>query len=307
MTVFGVTMDRRFVGLNSRLEVPTSYYRMMQLTMVLFVLINTAYSWSSTPTSMQARSRGARSGLSATATFDVMDGTKGVDDSILNQAALFMLHSFWNIEESDVSESSPLFSPQKADLEVLFAERLGKRRLNSALVLARSSDGSLSGMIGVEVSLWDREEKKILSYIQSEDMLNNAIASLGPKQRREYKDASLRDLVEQLPALGGKFEVVAVLANLAVSPKFRGSGLGKELCRQIESILIDRWDPIAGPNQIFLNVERENKAAVGLYTKLGYEEMNIDKTSTTLRVDLATSSFVDHPCEMITLRKIMQS
>eukprot|EP00979_Chaetoceros_neogracilis_P003799 scaffold664_cov238-Chaetoceros_neogracile.AAC.4 len=221
------------------------------------------------------------------------DGTKGINESMINKAADFMMGSFWGVDGGNPS----LQSEQAADLTTRFGEIMGKRKLFSNLIVGRV-ENEIAGIIGVEVALFDLKQMDIMNYKQSEKTLKDAIASLGPKERRQYKDASIEELIAELPSLTGKYEAVAVLANLCVSPAARGSGLGLQLCSQVEEI-VKEW----GVKEIMLKVEGDNEPAKRLYEKIGYVEKYVVEDSITLRPDLENSTFKEVACTMLTLSK----
>jgi len=241
----------------------------------------------------------ARSLASTDAKLETFDGTKGIKASIINEAAEFMMGSFWGVTDGNAG----LMAEQTSDLDGRFGEILGKRKLFSSLIVAKSGStgDDVAGIVGVEVALLDVTTKNILNYKQSDQKLMGAIASLGPKQRRQYKDASIEELVSELPDLAGKYEAVAVLANLAVAPSARGSGLGKTLCVAVERIVSGEWNM----NRILLKVEGENEPARGLYEKMGYVEEWMEDDAITLRPDTDKGSFQDVPCTMMTLGKTL--
>lgn len=266
------------------------------------------YGWSVAPSPALNQRRSsipARSGLAFplhAVTSDIslktFDGTKGIDESTIIKAAEFMIESFWGV--SDTSSNPALLSEQVLDLDTRFGEILGKRKLFSNLIVAKAEE-EIVGMVGVEVALVGLEDVKILNYKQSEKTLTDAVASLGPKQRREFKDASIEELVSQLPSLQGNYEAVAVLANLCVSPSARGSGLGEKLCRAVEEIVTEEWGMEKG--KMMLKVEGENVPAKKLYEKVGYKEELSEGDAVALRPDMDNGGFCEIPCEMLTLSK----
>mmetsp|Transcript_8798 Transcript_8798/g.16603 ORF Transcript_8798/g.16603 Transcript_8798/m.16603 type:complete len:179 (-) Transcript_8798:16-552(-) len=177
-----------------------------------------------------------------------------------------MMGSFWGVEQADTDKYSGLLMEQMNDLNERFGEIMGKRRLQTQLILAskQNGQGSIEGSVGVEIALLDLKNFDVLSYSQSEKVLNGAVASLGPKERRLYKNYTIVDLVAGLPALGEQYEAVAVLANLCVSPASRGNGVGEKLCKEIETAVGKDW----GIGKIALKVEAENVPARKLYAKL---------------------------------------
>merc|ERR1712086_1115449 len=122
----------------------------------------------------------------------------------------------------------------------------------------------------------------------SEFKLTQAVASLGPKQRREYKGASVLDIANQL--LPPDISAGAVLANLCVSPSARRQGIAAKLCREVECVVKEEL----GFEEMFLEVEAANEAAVKLYEeKLGYDRVLEVEGTTALRVDGDAGGFVE--------------
>ena len=249
--------------------------------------------------------------------FQVLDGS----EQTIENAAKFMVDSFWlqspqqliqdgrdTSELLDMAKSS-LIQIQAEDLESKYGERMGKRKLD-ALILAAMDNGNINdaqssssslpsilGMATLEVRLMDRQQD-FLSIEAWERLLTQAVASLGPKQRREYKDASVIDIANQL--LSPDITAVCTLSNLCVSPMARRRGLAAKLCIEVERIAKE----VLGFSDIYLRVELANMAAKKLYEeKLGYESVfNIDST-TTLRVDANAGSFVEVDTDMVVMRK----
>jgi ribosomal-protein-alanine N-acetyltransferase len=62
------------------------------------------------------------------------------------------------------------------------------------------------------------------------------------------------------------------LLNITVSPKLRKLGLGSQIMTSIESVSVQQNIP-----RIILEVRPSNTAAIGLYHKLGYEQIGIRK------------------------------
>ena len=71
-----------------------------------------------------------------------------------------------------------------------------------------------------------------------------------------------------LPSAGG----VADLMTIAVHPDFRRQGIAQHLIAELESWAADR-----GADSMMLEVDINNESAIALYTRLGYEKLNIRK------------------------------
>jgi ribosomal protein S18 acetylase RimI-like enzyme len=158
----------------------------------------------------------------------------------------------------------------------------------------------MRGMITVEVRLLERG-RDLLSARESESALAKAVSSLGPKQRREYKDASVIDVADRL--LPPEYIAACSLSNLCVSPSHRGRGVANMLCLEAERVAREEF---GGFDEMYLRVEKSNEAAVGLYEgKLGYERALDVNGATALRVDVeaAGGSFVEVETDIVLMRK----
>ena len=71
-----------------------------------------------------------------------------------------------------------------------------------------------------------------------------------------------------LPSAGG----VADLMTIAVHPDFRRQGIAHHLIAELEN-----WAAELGADSMMLEVDINNENAIALYTKLGYQKLNIRK------------------------------
>lgn len=190
-----------------------------------------------------------------------------------------------------------MIKEQDNDLTETYGEIMGKRTLKSSLLTAED-DGGLLGLVGIEARLYNKSNEQLLTAEKSQFMLKNAVSSLGPKQRREYKDSSASELVREL--LPPELELVCCLSNLSVSPTSRRRGVAVRLCQEAENVSSNAW----GFDQMYLKVEKDNDAAVRLYEeKLGYEFVASDASAVGLRVDVNDGRFVEEQHETFTLAK----
>ena len=249
-------------------------------------------------------------------------------ESSIDNAAKFMVDSFWlqspqqliqntesSQEVSDAAKTS-LTKIQADDLMSKYGERMGARKLDAIILAAMDGEDdttnndngvellatdNVKGLVTIEVRLLD-SQRDILSAKESEYMLTQAVASLGPKQRREYKDASVLDIANQL--LSPDITAVCSLSNLCVSPLARRQGIAAKLCNEAERLAKEKL----GFDDIHLRVEVANEAAKKLYEeKLGYEAVfNID-SATVLRVDRDSGSFVEIESDIVVLKKTISS
>lgn len=238
---------------------------------------------------------------SASVQITPLDGS----ESSIRNAAKFMVDAFWlqspqqlvqdDVEVSETAKSS-LVNTQADDLMGKYGERMGKRKLD-ALILAAIEGDTIQGLVTIEVRLFDKQQD-ILSAERSEHMLTQAVANLGPKQRREFKDASVIDAANQL--LPPDIFAVCSLSNLCVSPAARRKGIAAKLCNEAERVAKEEL----GFDEMFLRVEATNDAAKRLYEeKLGYESVYEVESATALRVDGNSGSFVEVESDIVVLKK----
>ena len=262
----------------------------------------------------------------ATTTTIINDNVKlspldGSEASVYN-AAKFMVDSFWlqspqqliegGEDPSNISESikSSLTNIQADDLMSKYGERMGKRKLDALIVVAsEQTDGSgggkndvllsadeMLGLVTLEVRLLNTND--LLSADESEFMLTKAVSSLGPKQRREYKDASVLDIAREL--LPPEVTAVCSLSNLCTSPKARRRGIAAKLCYEAERLAKEELSF----DEIFLRVEVENEAARKLYEdKLRYQRKFEAVSAGALRVDAQRGGFVEIESDIVVMSK----
>ena len=89
-----------------------------------------------------------------------------------------------------------------------------------------------------------------------------------------------------------------LMSNLAVGKKFRRRGLAEDLVKATEELAKREW----GYNECYLYVEKQNKAAVNLYKKLGYVTQWEDDTATTL-IPTTMGSVISAPTVIVCMKK----
>jgi GNAT superfamily N-acetyltransferase len=234
------------------------------------------------------------------------------DNESIQSVAEFMIDAFWlqsphHLIQSGglaittgVSDSTraALVQEQSRDLMDKYGERLGKRLFDSCLLTALDEDSSeILGVVGIEMCLLNKAVSEIILADKAESMLKNAVSSLGPKQRRQYKDSSAQDLATEL--LSPDICAICCLSNLAVSPKARRRGIAKQLCAKAE-----KWGSYWGYDEMFLKVESENTAARYLYEQnLGYATKCTLDGAVALRVDVDSGRFVETNADTLILTK----
>jgi len=226
-------------------------------------------------------------------------------EGFLNAAGGFLVDSFWlgsdhHMLKKDVEMTADarmnLIIEQAADLQEKYGERMGRRLANACVVGALDEDTKeFVGVATLKETLMINNE--ILEPEKSEDIAKNAVAALGPKQRRDYKSACIAKIAKEL--LSPDTKAVCVLSNLAVSKNARRRGVAQALCDKLDG-LSDDWNY----SEIHLLVESENTAARTLYEeKLGYELVATNVAAPALRVDFETGEFLEVRQDTLVLAK----
>lgn len=253
------------------------------------------------------------------------------DELSIQQASDFMVNAFWlgdsrlllnhNNDDDDANDDDELSSAvaninkdnlladQHNEFVEKYGERMGKRLLPTCLLVARGANEKehILGLVGMEVSLMERRQEPIndgdtrdndiMDVNKAEAILKQALASLGPKQRRLLKDASLEEIVGEL--LPDK-QAVCCLSNLAISPTSRRQGIALRLCQKVEDIALKEWEF----DSIHLKVEVENTKARKLYEeRLGYTPVKTIPNAVAIRVDLDSGNFVETESETLIMSK----
>ena len=233
-----------------------------------------------------------------------MDGT----DDTIKRSAKFIVDNFWlsspqqllldDRSAADIPEPSyqSLCNVQFADLQEKYGERLTQRKLDALMIAALDEGGDLAGMATLEVVLIDTQTKEMMSSSTSEFRITQAVASLGPKQRREFKNAHVIDIANEL--LPPTQTAVVTLSNLCVSPTSRRKGIAAQLCEEAERITRESL----GYSAVHLRVESSNDAAKRLYEKLGYDVV-FESEAPVLRVDADAGGFVEIDSETTIMKK----
>lgn len=216
-------------------------------------------------------------------------------EGFLNAAGSFLVDSFWlgsdhHKLKKDVEMTSDarinLIIEQAADLQEKYGERMGKRLANACVIGALDEETKeLIGLATLKETLLINNN--VVESEKAMDIAQVAVASLGPKQRREYKSASISKIADKL--LSADTKAVCVLSNLAVGKKARRRGVARALCDEVE-FLAEDW----GFSEVHLLVESDNTAARTLYEeKLGYNIVSTNVAAPALRVDFETGSFLE--------------
>jgi ribosomal protein S18 acetylase RimI-like enzyme len=213
------------------------------------------------------------------------------DERFINMAGSFLVDNFWlNSQhhkiEGEISAEARmnLVVEQCSDLQDKYGEIMGKRLTNSCIIGALNPDSrDMVGVATIKSTLL--MNGIVLESEKSESIAKNAIASLAPKERREYKNSSLITIADEL--LPPDSKAIVVLSNLAISGEVRKQGVAQKICEEAETIA-QSW----GYSDMWLVVESENTAARKLYEdKLGYKVAFRNDGETALRANIDDGSF----------------
>ncbi|CAM9374793.1 unnamed protein product, partial [Hapterophycus canaliculatus] len=186
-----------------------------------------------------------------------------VTDETIPETAEFFVDNFWE-DEVAPSQKRSLVRELVTDYRRRYGSLMGKRKLDSMLLVARGNQGQIVGCIAVEVSVCMGER-------------------VGVKARGISANAE-------------GAELRPILANLAVARSERRKGLAKRLVKQCEETCKE-W----GYDEILLLVEENNTRARRLYTKLGYKMLFRDTKAKKILPD--TYQIRDVPCVNVCMRR----
>ena len=229
------------------------------------------------------------------------------DEDSVSRVASFMLKSFWlpqvSVTEAEIDPaivSGITYSIQQ-DLFNRYGALMGKRKFESSLLTAKSpGDDKILGVVGVDVTLINKSTETVFTRDQAEKELTNVLSSIGPKQRRQFKDATIHDIVAEL--LPNEISACVLLSNLAVCPTQRRRGVAKILCEKVESLVKDEW----GFDRMYLRVEAGNAPARKLYEeKLAYELVWSEPNAPAYRVCVDKVAFDEIESETLLLAKMI--
>ncbi|CAM9349345.1 unnamed protein product [Scytosiphon promiscuus] len=186
-----------------------------------------------------------------------------VTDETIPETAEFFVENFWE-DEVAPSQKRSLVRELVTDYRRRYGSLMGKRKLESMLLVARGKQGQIVGCIAVEVSVCMGER-------------------VGVKARGISANAE-------------GAELRPILANLAVARSERRKGLAKRLVKQCEDTCKE-W----GYDEILLLVEENNTRARRLYAKLGYKMLFRDTKAKKILPD--TYQIRDVPCVNVCMRR----
>ena len=157
------------------------------------------------------------------------------------------------------------------------------RFFGTKLIVARDAEGTIVGRAGIEAALYEAGQGQVFRSDQADQLLRVELAGMGQEEANAAADAYKEDGIGGLAkgVISKQFTTnlvnpyiemwkpCSLLANLAVAPAYRRSGLGRALCDECEKCTVDDWKM----DEIALQVEEANTAAITLYRKDGYGDV----------------------------------
>lgn len=162
------------------------------------------------------------------------------------------------------------------------------------LILARDTSGTIVGCAGIEAALYESGQGQLFRSDQADQLVRTELNAMtnaeAAKASEAYKAGGIGGLAKGV--IGQEFtdQLIAkyitiwkpcsVLANLAVAPSYRRTGLGRALCDECERCTTEDWKL----DEIALQVEEDNTPAITLYRKDGYSDVFRAEEATALRL-----------------------
>jgi ribosomal protein S18 acetylase RimI-like enzyme len=237
------------------------------------------------------------------------------DVKSLQEVSSFFVDSFWLA--STTFPGIELNAADKRQLTVKVAEDLGPRYgiqsndkrpsmmggrrgfpsrslFESRLIVARETGGAIVGCAGVEAALYEASSGQVLRAVAADQLVRTELAAMNNAQAElastAYKEKGIGGLAEGIiqqqftdtftqPFIEA-YTPCSLLANLAVAPSYRRTGLGRALCDECVQLTTGEWRI----DEVALQVEATNDAAIALYQTNGYKEVFRREDAVSLRL-----------------------
>lgn len=239
---------------------------------------------------------------------------QAADSESLSEVADFFVDSFWLASTTfgdgvklSGGERSQLVRTVTKDLGNRYGllpqkrpSNLGGREMPSLfwndLIIGRDEPGGpIVGCVGIEASVYDTITGAVLRSEQADRLIRTEIDAMTDDESKAaeetFRSSGLgalakftlqRDAELLVQKFAKSYEPYALLANLAISPAYRGKGLGTEFCDFAELYCQDMAD-------VLLQVEEVNGAAQKLYASCGYQPIFRTEGATALRLSPSKS------------------
>jgi len=171
---------------------------------------------------------------------------------------------------------------------------------DTKLIVARDASGALVGCAGIEAALYEAGQGQVFRSDQADQLIRVELAGMSLDEANAASDtykekgigALARGVIQKqfTTSLVNPYIDVwkpcSLLANLAVAPSYRRTGLGRALCDECERLTVDEWNM----SEIALQVEEANTPAITLYKKDGYRDVFRAEAATALRLEPSAPS-----------------
>merc|ERR1719424_2278731 len=273
---------------------------------MLFVLVassvSTAALW---PTANPSRLRSVSARVKSL-TFEVADVKS------LSEVSSFFVDAFWlasttfdgielsasdkkQLTEKVMGDLGPRYGIQDNDKRKQMLAGYGRKGFpnkslfDTRLIVARDPSGAIVGCAGLEAAQGDVFRADLADNLVRTELMAMSMDE-AERAAEVYKDNGIGALtlgiIEQQLSSGlvnpyiNIWRPCGVLANLAVAPSYRRSGLGRALCDECERVITSEWRM----DEIALQVEEANTAAITLYQKDGYKDVFRREDAVALRL-----------------------
>jgi ribosomal protein S18 acetylase RimI-like enzyme len=240
---------------------------------------------------------------------------EAADVKSLKEVSTFFVDAFWLA--STTFPGIELSAADKRQLTTNVAEDLGSRYgilsndkrptmmggrkgfpskclFESRLIVAREPGGKIIGCAGVEAALYERSRGQVFRAVAADDLIRTELSLMSDLEAEVASDAYKAFGVGGLASgiIQKQFQLdlsktfledftpCALLANFAVEPAFRRSGLGRALCEECVDCTTNDWRM----DEMALQVEASNTAAFPLYQSDGYTEVFRNDDAVALRL-----------------------
>jgi ribosomal protein S18 acetylase RimI-like enzyme len=178
-----------------------------------------------------------------------------------------------------------------------------KPLFETKLILAREPGGKIVGCAGIEAAFYDPGRGDLYRSAQSDRIVRNELEAMEYEQLDEaakvYAEKGVGGLAKGIiqnqftgtlvnPRMKA-YSPCSVLANVAVAPSFRRTGLGRALCDECCKCTTDDWQI----GEIALQVEECNVPARTLYKQDGYKLVFRTEEAIAIRLQPSPPSAFD--------------
>lgn len=236
------------------------------------------------------------------------------DKKSLREVSTFFVDAFWlgsttfdrvELSPSDASQLAqkvaedlgPRYGIEGDQRPTMMGGKAGfpsRSLFETKLILARDPSGTIIGCAGIEAALYDPIQGLVFRSLQCDQIVRTELDAMEYEESQDaskaYNESGIGGLVEGIKQKKFASTLVndrlvgyspcSLLANVAVAPAYRRTGLGRALCTECEKCTTDEWKI----DEIALQVEKDNIPAVSLYRKDGYKEVFLTEDAVAIRL-----------------------